>query len=78
MKRKCYTDEQVWLVLCQAEAETPVGAAYPTTGISEQTFYRWKKKFSGMGVAGLGFRALAASRARYGYHRLPELLRRAG
>ena len=40
MKRKRDTDEQIGFVLRQAE-----------TGISEQTFYRWKKKFAGLGVA---------------------------
>ncbi len=51
MKRKQYTEEQIGFVLRQAEAGTPVGEVCRKAGISEQTFYRWKKKFAGMGVA---------------------------
>ena len=51
MKRKCYTDEQIGFVLRQAETVTPIGEVCRKTGISEQTFYRWKKTFAGMGVA---------------------------
>ena len=39
--------------LRQAESETPVAEICRKLGISEQTFYRWKKKFAGMGVAEL-------------------------
>ena len=51
MKKKRYTDEQIGFVLRQAETGTPIGEVCRKTGISEQTFYRWKKKFAGMGVA---------------------------
>ena len=51
MKRKQYTEEQIGFVLRQAEAGTPIGEVCRKAGISEQTFYRWKKKFAGMGVA---------------------------
>jgi len=37
--------------LRQAEAGTPVKALCRKLGISEQTFYLWKKKYAGMGVA---------------------------
>ena len=47
MKRKQYTEEQIGCVLRQAEADTPIGEVCRKTGISEQTFYRWKKKFPG-------------------------------
>ena len=50
MKRKHDTDEQIGFVLRQAETGTPIGEVCRKTGISEQTFYRWKKKFAGMGV----------------------------
>jgi len=39
--------------LRQAEAGTPVVEVCRKTGITEQTFYRWKRKFAGMGVAEL-------------------------
>jgi len=49
MKRKRYTDEQIAFALRQAEHGTPVVEVTRKMGISEQTFYRWKKKYSGMG-----------------------------
>ena len=51
MKRKRYTDEQNSFALRQAESGTPVDEICRRMGISEPTFYRWKKKFAGMGVA---------------------------
>jgi len=53
MKRKRYTEEQIAFALRQAESGTPVAEVTRKMGISEQTFYRWKKKFAGMGVAEL-------------------------
>jgi putative transposase len=35
----------------QAESGTPVSDICRKMGSAEQTFYRWKKKFVGMGVA---------------------------
>jgi len=51
MKRKRFTDEQIAFALRQAEGGTPVKEVCRKIGISEQTFYRWKRKFAGMGVA---------------------------
>lgn len=51
MKRRRYTDEQIGFALRQAESGTPVDEICRRMGISEPTFYRWKKKFAGMGVA---------------------------
>lgn len=51
MKKKRYSEEQIGFVLRQAETGTPIGEVCRKTGISEQTFYRWKKRFAGMGVA---------------------------
>ena len=53
MKRKRYTEEQIAFALRQAESGTPVAEVTRKMGISEQTFYRWKKKYAGMGVAEL-------------------------
>ena len=39
------------LALRQAEAGTPVTAICRKLGITEPTFYRWQKRFEGMGVA---------------------------
>ena len=49
MKQKRYTDEQITFALRQAEQGTPVVEVIRKMGISEQTFYRWKRKYSGMG-----------------------------
>ena len=51
MKRKRYSEEQIAFALRQAESGTPIAEIVRKMGISEQTFYRWKKKFAGMGVA---------------------------
>ena len=51
MKRKLYTDEQVAFALRQAESGTAVEEICRKMGVSEPTFYRWKKRFAGMGVA---------------------------
>ena len=51
MKNSRYTPEQVAFGLRQAEDGTPVSEGCRKMGVSEQTFYRWKKKFQGMGVA---------------------------
>jgi putative transposase len=51
MKKSKFTGEQVAYTLRQAEGGTPVLEVCRKLGITEQTFYRWKKKFAGMGVA---------------------------
>jgi putative transposase len=53
MKRKRYTDEQIAYCLRQAEAGTPVTEICRKMGVSQQTFYTWRRKFAGMGVAEL-------------------------
>ena len=51
MKRSRYSAEQIAFALRQAESGTPATEVCRKMGISEQTFYRWKKNFAGMGVA---------------------------
>ena len=53
MKRSRYTEEQIAFALRQAEGGTSVGEVCRKMGISENTFYRWKRKFFGMGVVEL-------------------------
>ncbi len=50
MKRKRYSDEQIAFALRQADGGTAVEEICRKLGVSEATFYRWKKQFAGMGV----------------------------
>ena len=50
MKRKRFTEEQIVKVLQEAEAGIPIKELVRKHGMSEQTFYRWKKKYGGLGV----------------------------
>jgi len=51
MKSSRYSPEQVAFAMRQAESGTPVPEICRKMGIVEQTFYRWKKKYVGIGVA---------------------------
>jgi putative transposase len=53
MKKSRYTEEQIAFALRQAELGTPVKEVIRKMGISEQTFYRWKKKYGGLGTSEL-------------------------
>ena len=48
MKRKRFSVEQITSVLQQVASGVPVGDVCRQVGISEQTFYRWKKAYGGM------------------------------
>jgi putative transposase len=48
MKKKRFTEQQIVFALRQAESGTPVEEVTRKLEISEATFYRWKKQFSGM------------------------------
>ncbi len=49
MKKKRFSVEQMVGVLKQAEVGVPVAEVIRKAGISEQTFYRWKAKYAGLG-----------------------------
>lgn len=51
--KKSFTNEQIIATLRLVETGTSVADACRKIGITEQTFYRWKRKFAGMGVAEL-------------------------
>jgi putative transposase len=53
MKKKRFSEEQIAFALRQSEAGTPISEIIRKMGITEQTFYRWKKKYAGMGVSEL-------------------------
>jgi len=51
--KKRFTEAKIAFALRQAESGTSVAEIIRKMGISEVTFYRWKKKFAGLGVAEL-------------------------
>ncbi len=53
MKKSKYTEEQIAFALKQAETGTPIAEVIRKLGISEQTFYNWKKKYGGLGPSEL-------------------------
>jgi putative transposase len=51
LKKSRFSDEQIAHALRQAEAGTPVAEIVRKLGVSEATFYAWKKKFGSLGTA---------------------------
>jgi putative transposase len=48
MKKSKFTDAQIAFVLRQAEEGTAIGEVCRKAGISEATFYNWRKKYGGL------------------------------
>lgn len=53
MKKTKFTEQQIAFALKQAETGTRVDEVCRKMGISEATFYNWKKKYGGLGVSEL-------------------------
>ncbi|MCS4280731.1 putative transposase [Stenotrophomonas rhizophila] len=53
MKKSKFTEEQIVFALKQAESGTTVEEICRKMGISQATFYAWRKKFGGLGVSEL-------------------------
>jgi putative transposase len=53
MRRSRFSDEQIAVALRQAEAGTVVAEICRKLEITEATFYRWKRKYGGLGVSEL-------------------------
>ncbi|MDA8120634.1 MAG: transposase, partial [Gammaproteobacteria bacterium] len=51
MKRSRFTDEQIAYALKQAESGTAVADVCRQLGISDATFYVWKKKYANLGMS---------------------------
>ena len=51
MKRKRFSEEQISFALRQVECGTTIEEICRKMGVSESTFYRWKKVYAGMGVS---------------------------
>ena len=48
MKRSKFTEAQIAFILRQAEEGTAVAEVRRKSGISEATFYAWRKKYAGL------------------------------
>ena len=53
MKRSKFTEQQIAFSLKQAELGIPVEEVCRKLGISDATFYNWKKKYGGLGPSEL-------------------------
>ena len=53
MRKSKFTGEQISYALKQTETGTPVAEVIRRMGVSEQTFYRWKSRYGGLGVGEL-------------------------
>jgi len=53
MRKSRFTPEQIVQALRQAESGTPVADICRKMGVTEATYYRWKKQFSGLDVSEL-------------------------
>lgn len=53
MKRSRYIDEQIAFALKQAELGTSVKEVCRKLGISDATFYAWRKRYGGLGPSEL-------------------------
>ena len=53
MKKTKFTEQQIVFALRQAETGTRVTEVCRKLGISDATFYNWKKKYGGLGVSEL-------------------------
>ena len=53
MKKSKFTEAQIIFVLKQSETGVTVAEVCRKMGISEATFYNWKKKYGGLGVSEL-------------------------
>ena len=49
MRTTRFTKQQISYALKQAQTRTPAAEVIGKMGITEQTFYRWKKPYGGMG-----------------------------
>ncbi len=53
MRKSRFTPEQILQALRTAESGTPVVEICRKLGVTETTFYRWKKQFTGLDVSEL-------------------------
>lgn len=51
MKKSRYSEEQIATALRQVDAGAPVVEVTRALGVSEQTYYLWRKKYGQMAIA---------------------------
>lgn len=51
MRKSRFSEEQIAYALRQVESGVPATEVCRKMGVSEQTFYLWKRRFGGMGTA---------------------------
>lgn len=51
MKQKRYSEEQIIQILKEAEAGMPVADVCRKHGVSDASFYTWRRKYGGMNVS---------------------------
>lgn len=50
MKKSRYSEEQIAMALRQVEAGAPIPEVTRSLGVSEATYYHWRKKYGPMAV----------------------------
>ena len=53
MRKSRFSEEQIAMALRQGEAGTPVEEICRKLGISDATYFRWKRKYGGLGLSEL-------------------------
>jgi putative transposase len=53
MKKKRYTEEQIFRILKESETGGPIPELCRKYGVSEATYFRWKSKYSGLELSDL-------------------------
>ena len=53
MPKKSFTEQQIVSALREAESGVPIVEVCRRVGVTETTFFRWRKQFAGLGISEL-------------------------